>query len=342
MMEKAVMIDGGQAGGQLVRTAVALSCLTGKPVELTNIRGARPEPGLKVQHIEGIYSIGELCNAKISGLELGSRTLKFEPGKIDPHDLKVRISTAGSIGLVLQAILLASARSKKGFLMSIKGGGTWGKWAPPVEYLSRVFFPLLGEKSTIKIVKDGLYPKGGADVEVGLKPLKARPFELADHGGLKEISVLSIASTNLQRQNVAERQADGAARALAERLSAELAVETKYVDTFSTGSGILLVANCANSLLGADCLGELGRAAEQVGKDAAHMLLNEFSRGAVDRHAADMLLPYMALAGKGSLKVSEITDHVIANAAVIERFLPGKFVIEGVKGGPGTVRVNGV
>ncbi len=326
----------------MVRTSVALSCLTGRPVRIANIRGARPEPGLKVQHIEGIYSIGELCNAKISGLELGSRVLQFEPGKLDAHELKVRISTAGSIGLVLQAIMLAAAGTRKDFSVSVKGGGTWGKWAPPVEYLSRVFLPLLGEKSTIRIIRDGLYPKGGAEVEAEIRPLKPRPLELLDHGGLGEIGVLSVASANLQRHNVAERQADGAARALSEGLSAELAVETKYVETLSAGSGILLAAKCGRSLVGADAIGELGRPAEHVGRGAAEALVHDLAHGAVDRHAADMLLPYMALAGGGTLKVGEITDHVVANAAVIERFLPVRFAIDGCKGGPGTVAVRRV
>ena len=334
-----IELDGSQAGGQFVRTAVALSCLTGKPVRLTNIRGARPEPGLKVQHIEGIYSIGELCNAKMAGLELGSRTLTFEPGKLDPHDIKVRISTAGSIGLVLQAIMLATAKTRKGFTIDIKGGGTWGKWAPPVDYLSRVFFPLIGEKSVITVSKEGMYPKGGAEVVVEVKPLKLKPMELIEHGSLKEISVLSIASAHLQKQNVAERQADAAARALSEKLSTELAVETRYVETLSVGSGILLVAKCSNSLIGADNLGELGKAAEQVGKEVAQKLLDDYRRGAVDRHASDMLLPYMALAGSGSVKVAELTDHVMNNIQAVERFLPVKFRTEGAQGQPGKISV---
>lgn len=301
-----------------------------------------PNLGLKTQHIEGIYSIGELCNAKISGLDLGSRTLTFEPGKLDPHDLKVRISTAGSIGLVLQAIMLAAARTKKGFPISVKGGGTWGKWAPPVEYLSRVFLPLLGEKTEIEVIRDGLYPKGGAEVMVQLKPLKLKELSFVEHGPLKEIRILSLASAHLQKQNVAERQADAAARALSEKISTELAVETKYVETLSAGSGILLVAECASSFMGADVLGELGKAAEQVGKEAALALMQDYARGAVDRHASDMLLPYMALAGKGSVKVSEMTDHVVSNAAVIERFLPVRFTLEGAKGGPGSVSVKRV
>ncbi len=145
------MIDGSEAGGQLVRTACALSAITEKPFKITNIRGARPNPGLQIQHLEGLKSIAELCNAKTKGLELNSKELEFYPKKLEAKDLKIKISTAGSIGLVLQAVLLVTSQLGKSIKIEIDGGGTWNKWAPPVLYLEKVLFPLLKEETKINI-----------------------------------------------------------------------------------------------------------------------------------------------------------------------------------------------
>lgn len=334
-----IELDGSEAGGQFVRTAVALSAMTGKAVKIENIRGARPEPGLKTQHIEGIYSIGELCDAKITGLELGSQTLEFAPGKIEPRDLKIRISTAGSIGLVLQAVMLAVAKVPKPILIDIKGGGTWGKWAPPVEYLRNVFFPLVGEKTTIDVKKEGFYPKGGAEVVVETVPWKPHKIELLEAGTVEKLLGVSCASLPLARAKVAERQVDTAGMVLRQKLGKTLDSEIRYKPTDSTGSGILVCAKTQYSIFGGDCIGELRKSAEEVGKEAAKNLIIDYALGAVDRHAADMILPYMTLAGEGKIKTPEITQHIITNISVIEKFLPVKFKIDGEKGKPGTVSI---
>ena len=298
-MQNIVKLDGSEAGGQFVRTAVALSALTGKAVEIENIRGARPQPGLKTQHIEGIYSIGELCDAKITGLELGSQTLEFAPGKIQPRNLKIRISTAGSIGLVLQAVMLAIAKLEKPIMIDIKGGGTWGKWAPPVEYLRNVFFPLVGEKTTIDVRKEGFYPKGGAEVVVETVPWKPHNIELLEAGSVERLLGVSCASMPLARAKVAERQVDAAGMVLRQKLGKTLDSEIRYKPTDSIGSGMLVYAKTQNSVIGGDAIGELRKSAEEVGKEAARNLITDYVLGAIDRHAADMLLPYMALAGSG-------------------------------------------
>jgi len=334
-----IELDGSEAGGQFVRTAVALSALTGKAVKIENLRGARPQPGLKTQHIEGIYSIGELCDAKINGLELGSRTLEFVPNEIQPHDLKIRISTAGSIGLVLQAVMLAIAKLEKPITIDVKGGGTWGKWAPPVEYLKNVFFPLVGEKTTIDVKKEGFYPKGGAEVLVMTVPWKPHKMELLEAGPVEKLLGVSCASMPLARSKVAERQVDAAGMILRQKFGKTLDAEIKYKPTDSTGSGMLVYAKTQRSIFGGDCIGELRKSAEDVGKEAAKNLITDHALGAVDRHAADMLLPYMALAGKGSIRTPEITNHILTNISVIEKFLSVKFKIDGESGKPGTISI---
>jgi RNA 3'-phosphate cyclase len=322
-------LDGSEAGGQFVRTACALSAITGKAIKIINIRGARPEPGLKVQHIEGIKALGELCGAEISGLEKGSRELDFFPREFREKDLVVSISSAGSIGLVLQALLISAIKFEKTVKIRFIGGGTWGKWAPPALYLEKILFPLLGCESllAIDIKRDGFYPKGGADVEVAVRPFKLGTIGKTEKGKLLEINIFSLASQSLKKADVAERQASAAEEELRGKFSVPIAKDIRYVPSVSPGSGILVVGKYEHSLLGGDAIGELGKKAEEVGKEAAKNFLSEID-GAIDRHAADMLLPYMAFAGSGSFATSAITQHITANCSVIEKFLPVKFEID--------------
>lgn len=323
-----MILDGSAAGGQFVRTACALSAITGKAIKITNIRGARPDPGLKVQHIEGIRALGELCSAEIIGLEKGSRELEFVPRDFREKDVVVNISSAGSIGLVLQALLIAAIKFEKPVKIKFIGGGTWGKWAPPVLYLEKILFPLLGCESSlaIGIKRDGFYPKGGADVEVVAKPFKPQHIGKMEKGKLLGISIFSLASESLKRADVAERQASAAEEELKKKFSVPITPDIKYVPSVSAGSGILVVGKYEHSLLGGDAIGELGKKAEAVGKEAAKKLISEID-GAIDRHAADMLLPYMAFCG-GTFATSAITHHIVTNCAVIEKFLPVKFEID--------------
>ncbi len=332
-----IELDGKEAGGQFVRTAVALSAITGKPVKISNIRGGRPEPGLKVQHIEGITAIGELCNAKIDGLILNSKELTFEPHELNPKDLEVEISTAGSIGLVLQALLLVTSQLKSPIKIHFKGGASWGKWAPPVAYIEQVFLPLLGEKTKIKIIKEGFYPKGGAEVEVETAPWEAKKIEIVNKSLVQGVYGVSSASLQLQRGKVAERQVDAAGAYIQQKLGKVLDCQCKYDSTESRGSGIMLFIKTENGVIGTDALGAIEKTSEEVGREAARYLVDEYFGGPVDRHAADMLLPYMAIAGEGKITTSEITNHIITNTHVIEKFLPVKFEIDKTKK---TVEVN--
>ncbi len=323
-----LILDGSDAGGQFVRTACALSAITGKAVKIANVRGARPEPGLKVQHIEGIRALGELCNAEIKGLEKGSRELEFVPRDFSEKDIVVNISSAGSIGLVLQALLIAAIKFEKPVKIKFIGGGTWGKWAPPVLYIEKILFTLLGCESALvaNIKKDGFYPVGGADVDVTVKPLKPDQINILEKGKLLEISIFSTASEILRKASVAERQAQAAEEELRKKFSVPIKYEIKYSASVSAGSGILVIGKYEHSLLGGDAIGEIGKKAEAVGGEAVKNFLAEIS-GAIDRHAADMLLPYMAFCG-GSFATSAITHHIVTNCSVIEKFLPVKFDID--------------
>ncbi len=324
-----ISIDGsrGEGGGQIIRTAVGLSAVTGEAVEIKNIRAGRPGPGLKQQHITAVGAVGELCDAHVEGNVLGSKELKFKPGKVHGGSVSARVTTAGSLGLVLQALLIAGTAAKKEVHVSLRGGGTWGKWAPPVEYTKHVLAPLLarmGYGVDVNVSKHGFYPRGGAVVDCVLKPGKLKPLSLGDAGKVMAVKGISIASGDLVKSKVADRQAKACRLKLYERLRVTPKIGVEYVDTGCVGSGILVWKECEHSVLGASALGERGVRAEDVGTEAAAQLLKE--SGAVDKWAADQLIPFMGLAaGESQISVSEVTGHAQTNALVTEQFLGKKF-----------------
>lgn len=332
-----------EGGGQIIRTSVALSAITGKSVKITNIRANRPNPGLQNQHLESIKAVGVLCNAKVEGLKLDSTEITFIPGKITAKEINISIPTAGSIGLVLQALLPAAFHTNKEITMNIKGGATFGKWAPPLPFVEYVLLPLLeqiGYEAKIEIKKHGFYPKGGADVSIkcsthhgdGLlnKANSHIPISLSEEVNFTKclVHVYSFASKSLENAKVAERQSEKAVEIL-KKEEFNIAVKNIYVETDNPGSGIVCFTKNNLSTIGADALGERDKKAEEVGKEAALKLLEELkTKAPVDSHTADQLIPYLAMNG-GSILVSKITEHTKTNIWVCEQFLDKKFTVKG-------------
>ncbi len=353
-----ILIDGshGEGGGSIARIALALSTLTQKSFEITDIRKNRPEPGLKSQHLFCIKALEELCNAKTEGASLGSTYLKYLPGKIAAKPISIDIQTAGSIPLFAQAVLVPSLFAD-GIVEFKITGGTEGKWAAPIDYFREVFLPHIQKFAKIecKTLKRGYYPKGQGLVELEVIPFlevydyetfdeflkkiaeEIKPIVLVDRGELVQIKGVSHASRDLEHAQVAERQAKSAEVTL-QKINCPIRISIEYHETPSTGSGITLWAifaknneiNSNNPIrLGADALGERGKRAEDVGIEAAHQMLKELhSTACVDRHLQDQLLPYMALAPGSKILVSEITNHTHSNISAIEQFLGKRFKIE--------------
>lgn len=326
-----ITIDGsyGEGGGQILRTSIGLSALTGKSCRIINIRARRRNPGLQEQHLQAVKAVAELCGAEISGAERGSQVLEFIPHKKTTSEINVNISTAGSVGLVLQALAIATMRD--GAKIKISGGATFGKWAVPITYLEEVLLPALspyGYKAQISVERYGFYPRGGAQVKVQYFPWQPRQsIILTEQGELKRITIFSFASNHLRGAQVAERQSKSAIKILKNHFSVPITERIKYVDALNPGSAVVIVAETSYSRLGADGLGERGKPAEKVGSEAAELLVEEWRSGApLDSHAGDQILPYLALAG-GRVKVAKITEHCRTNMFVIEQFLPVKFTV---------------
>lgn len=327
-----IIIDGstGEGGGQMLRTALGLSALTNKPFKMVNIRKGRDNPGIKEQHLQAVNAVAKLCDAKVSGAELNSMDLEFNPDVIHSSNINVAISTAGSVGLVLQSLLIPAVKTD--LRIRIKGGATYGKWAMPIDHFKFVLSPLLkriGYETGVVVKKEGFYPKGGALVEVFSGKVKQfLPIDLLEKGKVVSVNGRSVASESLRSARVAERQANAAKKILFDHFKMDAKIKVEYVNTLNPGSGVQLWVGTENSIIGGDSLGELGKKAEVVGEEAARNLIDDFDHGCIDRFTSDQILPYMALAGSGRFLASKITDHVKTNCLVIEQFMDVKFNIK--------------
>jgi RNA 3'-terminal phosphate cyclase (ATP)/RNA 3'-terminal phosphate cyclase (GTP) len=327
-----VEIDGSyySGGGQIVRTATALSTLTNTPVKIFNIRAKRDNPGLREQHLQAVKALATLSAAETVGLNIGATELLFIPSQLPPRKvLNIHISTAGSIGLILQALLIAAAKMET-LEVNIDGGATWGKWAPPVEYIKTVFLPILscmGFNIKINVLREGFYPIGGAVVKVHTTKANFKKLELLSRGELRNIRGVSVCSLSLRDKNIAERQRDAAYNTLSSHFNIKPYIDVKYVNTKCPGTGIHLYAIYENTIIGGNALGEVGKRAEEVGTEAAKTLISECNNaGCVDSYLADQILPYLALwcyygNHESKVYITKLTEHCRSNIYVIEKFL---------------------
>ena len=324
-------LDGAheEGGGQIVRTALALSCLTNKPFRIINIRKGREKGGLKQQHLTAIKFLQKVTNAYVSDVELGSEEFTFYPRTYKlTSSYEVDIQTAGSITLLLQSILPFLATQQKKIRLLIKGG-TDVAWSMPISYFTNIFLPAARNviQCECNILKRGYYPKGQGEVELTIMPTGVKPITLLDRGELQYIKGISHASQDLQGTSVAERQVDSAGFLLKEK--APVSMDPSYHETASTGSGLLLYAQYEHARLGVSMLGQKGMKSESIGTQLSNQLMDLITKqGTIDEHLADNLIPYLAIAG-GSISTTSITPHTKANIYVCEQFLPVKFSIEG-------------
>jgi RNA 3'-terminal phosphate cyclase (ATP) len=326
-----IEIDGSIGGGQLLRTAVSLSALTGEAVKITNIRKGKAEgkPGLRPQHLMGIKVLGEFCRAEMKGLEENSLEVEFIPQKLKLYDKKINIGTAGSIGLLLQTVTPLLLFNDKPVTLEVIGG-TETRWSPTIQYIKYVTYPILnkmGANLTLEIVKHGYYPKGGGKVIVTSKPVeRLSSFNYLDRGEIQDIQIHSVCG--LLPKDVAERQGKSALSTIQYHCpKTKVSMSYEAVESLSPGSSVTCFANCDYSILGGDFLGERGLRAEVVGQRAAEELLKSLQSGAsLDKFMTDQILIFLALAkGKSQVKVEEITEHCRTNIQVIEQILPIEF-----------------
>jgi RNA 3'-terminal phosphate cyclase (ATP) len=334
-----VEIDGSKKSGSgtILRLSIALAAITQQPLHITNIRQQRPQPGLKRQHLESVLTAAKLCNAKVEGATLASKELWFTPKAIEGGKVEAEIETAGSIPMLLMAVLPICAFAKNPVHLHVNKGGTDTTHAPTINYLRFVLLPALkrmGVDAEITVQKYGYYPKGMGEATMKVKPNPSlKPISLENFGKLKSIQGVSVC-TFLANKQVAERQAKAAQETLTQNgYKAAIQVVNDQSNTYQKGSSIVLWAETDTGILiGADALGELRKTSEAVGVEAAEKLVTELSvMPTVDVYLADMLIPYMALAeGKSVFLTRAISEHIEANIWLIESMLNVHFKIEKV------------
>jgi RNA 3'-terminal phosphate cyclase (ATP) len=340
-----IEIDGsfGEGGGQILRTALALSVIFKRPLAVHHIRSKRKNPGLEHQHLMAVNALAKISGAKVEGNVVGSQTLTFVPGEVCSGDYRFQIGTAGSTTLLLQALLLPLCLSQRGFRLILEGG-THVPWSPPYHYLSDVLFPTLhvmGVSVGGRVGPWGWYPKGGGVIQVEVQPSPSLgPVSLLERGSVKRIRGFSAAS--LLPRHVAERQRQEALRRIEKemKMTAEITI---LPDPPSRGPGsfLLLVAESEGALAGFSSLGRRGKRAEEVAGEAVNALKEYLeAEGCLDPYLADQLIPFMVMAkGNSAFTTTRITEHLLTNLWVIQHFRNVKISVRGEKGREGKVEL---
>ncbi|UCE44945.1 MAG: RNA 3'-phosphate cyclase [Methanobacteriota archaeon] len=325
-----IEIDGstGEGGGQVLRTSIALSAVTQQPVRIVKIRAGRTNPGLSQQHVTSIEAVAAISDARVEGLCKGASEIEFHPGALLGGKHRFDIGTAGSIPLVVLGCLLPASLSKDTVDITITGG-TDVKWSPPIDYIRDVHVPTaerFGVACSTELASRGFYPEGGGEVSVEIASSGGlRGVNLRERGGLRRIRGIAY-SQNLP-DHVVSRIRHSAMRKLASVGEVKIASEVRR--GHSKGAGIVLTAECENSVIGQSALGEKGVRAEMLGETCASDLLDTIASGAaVDEHMLDQMLPYMAVARGGSAVTAEsLTAHAETNMTVIGSFVDREFTV---------------
>ncbi len=351
-----IVLDGssGEGGGQILRTALALSAITGKAFAIHHLRANRIKPGLRPQHREAARATARLCDAEMTGAEVGSSRIEFRPRRrAAAGEYAFDIGTAGSTPLLLQSLCYPLALAGGPSQLTLRGG-THQQHSPTFHSLALIWGPAvarLGFKTELALRAAGFYPEGGGEITAIVQPAHGMPpLDLRHRGTLLDASVVSmVAGLGFE---IAERQA---ARALRRLRDMGISAEAQCVPVparASRGSHVLVVSGFERTRAGHGAIGERGKSAEAVA-DEAVSAFGDFLRGraAVDRHLADQLLLPAALAAAGLVPgppgvvpisrytVSAVTKHLTTNADVIRRFLDVDIAVLGRDDEEGEVRV---
>jgi|SRR6185369_10227286 len=333
---KTLHIDGsrGEGGGQVLRTSLALSMITGTPVRIDNIRARRAKPGLMRQHLTALQAAARISNAEVEGDAVGSKEIVFKPSAVTPGDHHFAIGTAGSTTLILQtvlpALILASGPSRL-----ILEGGTHNPMAPPFEFLDRAFLPLLrrmGPSVDVTLERAGFYPAGGGRLSVTVTPAaKLQGFDLLERGEIRNRRGTVLLA------NLAGHIADREVQTLGRLTSWDPAsFEIRRVDSAGPGNAVLLELESEAVTEVFTAIGEIGVSAEAVAERVMKEMRTYLAANVpVGEHLADQLLLPLALAGSGSYRTLPLSLHAKTQIELIPEFLDVRFEVVEEEGGRG-------
>lgn len=326
-----VFIDGsmGEGGGQILRTSLALACITGKNLHIENIRAARRKPGLAKQHLSCVRAACEICGGQCKGAAIGSQVLDFQPGAIRSGIFSFDIGSAGSATLVIQTIMPALFLADEPSIITVTGG-THNPWAPPYDFLAETFLPAIkstGYDADCKLEKYGFYPAGGGKIAFNVRPRQEKQHQLIDFClPTEDIQIHARIYTAKLPTHIAQRQ---------KKLLFQSKLQFQNIEhievTNSDGPG-----NCVTLWLCSEgrttvftAFGQKGKPSEKVVGEVVK-LAEDFLRSGVafDCFLADQLLIYMAISKSGSFTTNDLTTHLTTNIETIKKFLPVDFETE--------------
>jgi RNA 3'-terminal phosphate cyclase (ATP) len=326
-----VSIDGstGEGGGQILRTSLALSCITGKSLHIENIRAARRNPGLAKQHLSCVYATCQICNGTCHGAAQRSKVLDFHPGLVQSGDFCFDIGSAGSASLVIQTLLPALFLADKPSTVTVTGG-THNPLAPPFDFLSETFLPAIataGFHSNCKLVKHGFFPAGGGKIIFNVHPRRKnihKTINFCEPTNKPQISAC-IYTAKLP-ENIAQKQ---------HKLLLQSKLDFKNIEhievTDSDGPGnCVMIRLCNNRYTTVfTAFGMRAKPSHKVISEVVNLAKDFLVSGAaVDRFLADQLLIYMAISKAGCYTTNELTAHLTTNMEIITKFLDVDFHVD--------------
>jgi RNA 3'-terminal phosphate cyclase (ATP) len=336
-------LDGsfGEGGGQILRTSLALSLVTGRGFHLRNVRAGRAKPGLQAQHLMSVRAAADVGRAQTRGASRDSSDLVFEPGPVAPGRYRFDIGTAGATGLVLHTVYLPLAYRAAAPSQLTLVGGTHVRTSPSFHFLDttwRRYMALCGLRVGLKLSRPGFYPRGGGVVEAHVQPCpRLRGVRLAGRG---PVAVRGFSAVAGLPESIARRQA----RRATIRLGQQGVKADIHEEQWEGGPGTVLAIEVDTAPVAAlfVAVGERGKPAERVADEAADEALAFLRAGPapVDPHSGDQLVLPLALAeGPSEYRVAEVTRHLTTNVATVRRFLDREISVDGEEGRPGVVRV---
>lgn len=324
MNTELIDIDGslGEGGGQILRSSLSLSLVTGRPFRIKNIRSGRKKPGLLRQHLTAVRAAVEIGQADVDGDFMGSQKLYFAPKTIKPGKYHFDVGSAGSCTLVLQAILPPLLTAEDGTKLTLEGG-THNPYAPPFDFLTKVFLRIidgLGPKISAELERPGFYPAGGGKLKISILPAKklGKP-KILERGQIKKYrAVAGVARLPIK---IGEREL----KVVADRLSwkKDCLHITNMVNSRGPGNIISLEIESENITEVFTAFGQKGIPAEAVAEKVVKEAEEYLEAGVpVGKYLADQLLIPMSLAGGGKFRTIRPTQHTTTNVDIIKKFLP--------------------
>jgi len=325
----------GEGGGQIIRTAITLSCITKQPIIIENIRNNRKIPGLRAQHLTAIKILQKICDADVEGAKIGSTSLKFIPGNVKNCNLIEDIGTAGSIPLVLQVLIPVAAICQKKLNLTIKGG-TDTLWSPTIDYTQYVLreaYSRMGIQFSIKLIKRGYYPKGGGEINLDVDPSNVKPISLYQRE-TKNVKLLCSFS-NLPSELI-NNQVKSIEKKLIER---KFIVQTQINEenAIDSGASILIFSIDKESIIGIDSI--FDNKTEKFNLDLESFVQNNLG---VDERLADMLVLPASLSNEMTIfRVNNISKHLETNLFITSKITGCKYGIGKLSEGF-EIRIEGV